>query len=288
MKAGRALERLVATIERALGRNTGVTVESPKFLPDRVTGEGREHDVVITFSSAHHELLVGIECRDRSRRVTVNDVEAFISKCRDTGVHKEIIVAPRGFSKSAVAKAQANGVGCLSLSQAQAFNWLLAPGFIVRNRKILTTQLTVIPDSALAEPPTLFTVLDPSGHALSAAVMTAAAHQEFSRRTEGPHPPGPRRARIVYTAPGVSLRDDSTGVVHPVRQVVAEIEYEIIDTVTPFTLVRYADSTTGAPITDVAIAEVDFGAVSGQVVIVYKEHEGGHVVFMPNRAATDA
>lgn len=288
MKAGRALEKLVATIERALGGNTDVTVESPKLLPDRVTGELRELDVVITFISTHHQLLVGLECRDRSRRVTVNDVEAFMSKCRDTGVHKGIIVAPRGFSKAALVKARAHGVGCLSLAQAATFNWLLAPGFIVRNRKILTTKFTLIPDSGLVQPPISFTVLDPSGQPVSAAVMTTAAHQEFSRRTDETHPPGPGRARILYTAPGVSLRDDTTGAVYPIRQIVAEIEYEIIDTVAPFKLMKYIDSATGELITDAAVAEIDFGAVSGRVVIVYKEQEGGRVVFMPNRPASDA
>lgn len=55
VKPGKSLEVLVASIERVLAGNDKVTVESPKLSPDRITGEFREHDVVITLAGSHHK-----------------------------------------------------------------------------------------------------------------------------------------------------------------------------------------------------------------------------------------
>lgn len=80
-KQGKALEILVASLEKALAENQNVTVHSPVRLPDRTTGKLREHDVVVEFKEGHHSLLVAIECRDRSRPIGVPQVEAFWAKC---------------------------------------------------------------------------------------------------------------------------------------------------------------------------------------------------------------
>jgi hypothetical protein len=283
MKKGRALERLVETVERALSGTPGVKIESPKSLEDRITGGRREHDVVLTFSSGHHELIVAIECRDRSRVVTVNDVESFWSKCQDTGTNRGIIVSPKGFSKAAVAKARVRGIGCLSLAQAKQFNWLLVPGVRLHNRKIPLINWTLIPATALTVIPPQFTVLDPTGRALSPEQMRVAAHQEFMRHSGAFIPVGRRRARITFTAPGVSVRDDATGSVHPVQTAIADVEYEVTEHLTPFQLMTYTDHDSGSLITDAAVADLDLDDMSGRLVIVYKEDEGGRVVFMPNR-----
>jgi hypothetical protein len=66
MKPGEALQQLVFALERAITNNPIVRLDSPKRLPDRDTGRLREHDVVLTFNVNHHELIVAMECRDRS------------------------------------------------------------------------------------------------------------------------------------------------------------------------------------------------------------------------------
>jgi hypothetical protein len=70
-KAGDVLQDLVATIEKVVHARAGVTVESPKRLPDKDTGKVREHDVVVTIVTGHHQTLLALECRDRSRKVGV-------------------------------------------------------------------------------------------------------------------------------------------------------------------------------------------------------------------------
>lgn len=86
MRKGRSLELLVEKLERLLANDARVTIESPKRIRDLQTQKLREHDVVLTFEHAHHELIVAIECKDRSRPVGVPDIEAFAVKCSHTGV----------------------------------------------------------------------------------------------------------------------------------------------------------------------------------------------------------
>src|SRR5687767_9925765 len=104
-RQGEDFHRLVEYLERAVSSHDGVTIESPKYLPDKITGERREHDIGLTYHAPHRQLIVAIECRDRSRRVSSGQVEEFRCKCLDTGVDKGIIVAARGFASPARTKA---------------------------------------------------------------------------------------------------------------------------------------------------------------------------------------
>jgi hypothetical protein len=94
-----------------------VKVESPKRLIDKDTGRLREHDMVLTFLEGPHELCVALECRDRSRPVGVPEVEAFWAKCQRTGISHGIIVSSKGFTKSAISKANTQNIGCLLLDE---------------------------------------------------------------------------------------------------------------------------------------------------------------------------
>ena len=139
-KPGKSLEALISSLERVLARNNNVTVESPKFFPDRITGESREHDVVITLTGSHHKSTIAIECRDRSRKVTVNEIESFWSKCQDTGIDQGIIVSSKGFTKTALTKSLHRGIRCFRLSEASSFNWLLTTGIRIRHRRVVHTN----------------------------------------------------------------------------------------------------------------------------------------------------
>ena len=284
-KPGRSLEKLVASLERALGGKDGVKVESPKHLPDRVTGELREHDVVITFPTMHHEMTLAIECRDRSRKVTVNDVEAFVSKCQDTKIHKGVMVSPKGFWKPALTKAKNSGVTCLAVNQVESFPWLLAPGIRSRQRRVITTHWTLIPERDLVPKPTSFAVVDSTGTTIPQENMLRGAQQEFLKLPDEVLQVGVGRKKILFNDPGVFLRDDATGAVHRVVKAVAEIEYEVTEQLIPFNLVKYTNTDSGALISDAAVADIDFGSVSGKLMIVYKQDEGGHVVFVPDPKA---
>src|SRR5689334_18912714 len=150
-RKGRSLERLVESLERVLSGKNGVTIESPKFLPDRVTSDSREHDVVITTRTAHHVMTLAIECRDRSRKVNVLDVESFVTKCQDTQVNKGVIVSAKGFTRAAQTKAANSSIACLSLREVSSFDWLVAPGVSVRSAAIRSLRWIL---NAEPKPPT--------------------------------------------------------------------------------------------------------------------------------------
>lgn len=283
MKKGRALEKLVAALERVLSSREGVTIASPGYLPDKCTGQSREHDVVVTFSSAYHKLTLAIECRDRSKKVGVPDVEAFHTKCFDTGINKGIIVSSTGFTPTALKKAQDKGITCLELRKVDSFNWLLAQGVRVRDWRLLNTNWTFIPEKNIDPKPAAFEVLDKSGAVVPMEVLLGAVRAEFSKIPDDRLTVGTGSVRIRFPEPGVSIRDTTTGTTHRVAQAIVGIDYEITETLVPFNLVKYADKDSGGLITDAAVAQMEFGAYSGKMMIVYKEDEGGHVVWVPDK-----
>jgi Restriction endonuclease len=146
-KTGEDLQRLVEHLEKAtaaIDADAGVEVESPKLVFDKDTGKLREHDVVLTFRRRHLTLTVALECRDRSRKVGVPEVEAFDAKCRKTGMHQGIIVSSRGFCRSALRKAAALDIGCLTLEEAARFDWCSAPGIELRRGEMLHVHTRVV------------------------------------------------------------------------------------------------------------------------------------------------
>jgi hypothetical protein len=66
MTSHREFELLVTRIEGALAP-TGAVIKSPDYVRDNVTGEQREVDASIRYRVGSVELLVTVECRDRSR-----------------------------------------------------------------------------------------------------------------------------------------------------------------------------------------------------------------------------
>ncbi|MET0061798.1 MAG: restriction endonuclease [Candidatus Thiodiazotropha endolucinida] len=138
MKQGRSFELLVERLERQLSNDPNILIETPKRLRDFQTCKLREHDVVITVNYSHHRVMIGIECRDRSRPVGVNHVEAFESKCRNTGISKGIIVSASGFYSTAMKKAQKMGIRCIELKDIEHVNFLDTDAVVVQYTKVFT------------------------------------------------------------------------------------------------------------------------------------------------------
>lgn len=284
-RPGKPLEVLIASLERALGGSSNVQVRSPAYLPDRVTGERREHDVLITVSGSHHKSTIAVECRDRSRKITVNDVEGFWSKCQDTGVDQGIIVSPKGFTRSALAKAAHRSMRCLQLSEVESFNWLLAPGMRTITRRVKHTEWTFFPEADLVPRPTAFTILSELGDPVDTSVFIGAALAEFQKLADEEKPPPSGQKRIRFPGLTLQMRDESTGLIHKLVEALAVIHYEVIEDLIPFKLVSYTNSPSGELITDAAVAEMNLGGVQGKLMIVYKEDAGGKVVFVPDERA---
>lgn len=285
-RKGRSLEKLVESLERVLSGKEGVSIESPKFLPDRVTKDQREHDVVITTRTAHHELTLAIECRDRSRKVNVNDVESFASKCQDTQVNKGVIVSAKGFTRAAQQKATNSSIACLSLREVSSFDWLVAPGVSVRSAVIRSLKWNLIAEPRPPTMPIAYTLIDATGQEMSLEALAAAAKSKLNSFLHRGTNLGIQRIILNFSNPGITLRDNDTGIVYAVPTAQAGIEYEVIEELVPFKLVTYENSETGATITNAAVAEVRAGSVPGRIMIVHEGAEGARIVFLPEKQKT--
>jgi hypothetical protein len=106
--------------------------------------------VLVTIRQPHRKLTVALECRDRSRRVTIDQVESFVTKVRHTGVSRGVIVSRLGFGGPALEKARHYGIDCLTLQEAERVDWMALRSMPVISREFLS--LKVIPVIAEARP----------------------------------------------------------------------------------------------------------------------------------------
>jgi hypothetical protein len=120
-KRSTLLQRVVFQVERHLAR--GATVEESVQLLELVSKDPREVDVVIRANIGGHNVVVCIECQDRSRKATIEWVEQMERKHRSLPTSKLILVAVQGFTKKAIAKATEFGIDTYSFDEALAADW---------------------------------------------------------------------------------------------------------------------------------------------------------------------
>ena len=144
-------EQLVAAIEvQAAPR--GAQVASPDRIRDLITGQMREVDASIRFRAGTTEVLITIECRDRSRKADDTWIDQLATKRQKVGASKTIAVSAAGFTKSALETAKHHGIEIRELSEigvADIEDWFLPHGIVHLFRLIENTKCTV----ALASQP---------------------------------------------------------------------------------------------------------------------------------------
>lgn len=105
-RSWREFELLVSRIEEALVPRNAI-VKSPDKLYDRITNEPREVDVSIRYKVGSAEILIILECRERTRVQDTIWIEQLASKQKAVGAAKCIAVSSVGFTRPAQRKAQA-------------------------------------------------------------------------------------------------------------------------------------------------------------------------------------
>lgn len=101
-------ERLVAAIHRVDAQGAQVTWNE--------TIHGRQFDVVLRFSVGSYKYLTVIECKDQKRPVSVDEVEAFVTKSRDAGADKAVMVSSSGYQEGAFQVAERHHIELFGLS----------------------------------------------------------------------------------------------------------------------------------------------------------------------------
>ncbi|HEY0607729.1 MAG TPA: restriction endonuclease [Herpetosiphonaceae bacterium] len=286
MKPGRALETLIEHLEKALSDNPNVTIESPKRLPDKVTGRLREHDVVLTFKEHHHELKVAFECRDRSRPVTVEQVEGFSRKCEDTGIQQGVLVSSKGFWETALTKAASYGIRCLSIEEAtSSFDWLFSDELV----EVIPHVQQISVRAILAQGHTLtdggkYYIADSNGNELPYEFwFEIVSDLLFNPYYMNPDGSTQRQVTFHHNGDGAFIFDEASNNLLPVQELVLEVKYEVELQSHPFQFLKYTDKGDDSDIADVALSQLPFEDTSVEVGIVYQPGKGGKLIIVDEK-----
>jgi hypothetical protein len=108
-KKWKKFERVVAAIHVA--EDSGASITWNEHI------NGRQFDVAIRFKFQFYDYLVLIECRDKKSKVKAEAVEAFVTKSRDAGANKSIIVSSSGFQSGAKTVAAKHNIELFTLTE---------------------------------------------------------------------------------------------------------------------------------------------------------------------------
>lgn len=103
-------ERLIAAIHRAA--DEGADVRWNEKI------RGRQFDVTIRFRKGLYEYLTVVECKDRANPVSVEQVEAFVTKSSDARAHRAVMASTSGFQSGAQEVACRHGVTLLHVTDS--------------------------------------------------------------------------------------------------------------------------------------------------------------------------
>lgn len=274
MRNGRALENLVAILEKQLSNDPDVIIESPKRLADQFTGKQREHDVVLTYRKSHHVLIVAIECKDRSRPVGVSDVEAFITKCRHTRVSQGVIVSASGFHKTAVDKASKLGIRCLTLEDTKRISWLMPNAVvIVHSKRFLSARYTAVPERQPDDNIDNYEIFDSHGTLVRENMIGA----NLARNSQS-FPDGEIGKEVTvdlfFETEGFYIRrpSDKTGL--PIKGIAVRTTYITEVQESSFSTSSYIDASGKTVLADVAMANIELNGEQKQVLITDRRDGG--------------
>jgi hypothetical protein len=102
------LERIVAGIQSVTMRGADVTWNE--------IINGRQFDVVVRFMLGTLRYLVLIEVKNRTRKTSTSDMDAFVSKARDQNANKAVFVTAAGFQSGAIAVAKRHAVDLFTVT----------------------------------------------------------------------------------------------------------------------------------------------------------------------------
>ena len=115
-RRSREFELLASRIESALAPE-GAKVKSPDRIRDKTTGQYREVDASIRYTVGSSNLLITIECRDRSRVQDVTWIEQLVTKRAHIGADRTIAVSSTDFTEAAMRAGAAHNISLRRISE---------------------------------------------------------------------------------------------------------------------------------------------------------------------------
>lgn len=122
-KRTNAFQRLVTLLTASLADDAEVTESA--MLVDRVTGEPREVDILVSGKAGGFAVQIGIEVIAWARPADTPWIEKMRAKHDNLSTDKLILVSENGFFEPAIRKAKFYGIELLTLEEATAADWPL-------------------------------------------------------------------------------------------------------------------------------------------------------------------
>lgn len=122
-KRSNQFQQLVLLINNTLAGNACVTESA--MLTDKISGEQREVDVLISTNASGYEVNIAIEVVARRRKADTPWVESMYSKHFSLPTNKLILVSESGFYTPALRKAEFFGIEAVTIETALATDWQL-------------------------------------------------------------------------------------------------------------------------------------------------------------------
>lgn len=153
-RKGRDFELLVEQIESSL-TTQGVIVKSPDYLEDVTSGGTTEVDISLRCKVGSAEMLVIVECRDRSGKQDKRWIDEIESKRSSVCANKAIAVSRDGFTQNAIKKAMCLGIDTRTFSEVKPIDileWVNLETFSCSRRNFKVTFVEIIPtDNGIPE-----------------------------------------------------------------------------------------------------------------------------------------
>lgn len=112
----------------------GGTVIESAMIYDKDSKTLREVDILIEHTISGHTIKIAVECRDRSRKDTIEWIDGLVGKTSSLDVNKVVAVSKKGFAQAAIDKAKSYGIDTLSIEEATEKDWescFIKPGLVL-------------------------------------------------------------------------------------------------------------------------------------------------------------
>lgn len=95
------------------------------MVPDKITGQPRQVDVLIEIEAKGHPLKMIVDAKFHAVPIDVREVESVLALAEAVGANKAIIVAANGWTEPAKKKATHTGCDLLLFSAEEALDWIV-------------------------------------------------------------------------------------------------------------------------------------------------------------------
>lgn len=242
-------------------------METNVFVRD-ADGDMREHDILLTHTEGLRVTRTAVECKDHGRKIGKPELEAFRTKCQDTGIHKGVMVSSSGFTNSVLKASRRTNIQCLELSKVESFPWVGVSVFYVICRDFSNIDVKVFAKTPIVAP---FQIFGVNGE-LTMETYKSVCQQTINESNELSALGRDDAATVtIHWAPSdgayvIDVNDER----HEVDHLIMYPTFTVTDTPQDFELHSYSGDTGTL---EVAMTNINVAGLTGKLVMVRDEEK---------------